>query len=251
LESEFGSRSDALKTDFESRQKQLAKELQGYGKQQLADQSQRATNLQSRISQGMIDSGMGNTSVAGSMSLAGARESNAERRRIQESIQNRLSGLNERTSGDTMGYRTGNESERLGLGQANVRDSYGNYVGDRAFGEDMYRNDRNFGQDVFRDQRDFGQGAFERDRSFGRSTFETDRAFKESQRLNDRLFGEGQRQDMRNFDYQKKWDSLNRQDRLMLERLSFMERREDLPPDLQQMISVLEANGAFGQGAVA
>lgn len=257
LESQFGQRSDQLTADYQKRQQQLAGELEGYGKQQLADQSQRATNLQSSISQNMIDSGFANSSVAGSMALAGGRESANERARIMESIQDRKNALNERTSADTMGYRRGNESERLGLGQSNVRDSYGNYVGDRAFGEDQYRDDRNFGYDAFRDQRDFGQGAFERDRAFGRGAYESDRAFNrenfssdrsfnEAKRLNDRMFGESQFQDRRNFDYQAQWDKMNRQDRLALERLAFMERREDLPPDLQQMIQVLEASGSFG-----
>lgn len=235
----FGERSDALQQSYEDRQKALQKQLEGYGRQQLADQSQRAQNLQSNIQQDMVSRGLTGSTVMPSMQLAGARESAAERARINENLQAMKTGLAERTSSDTLGYRRGNELDRMGLGQSDIRDSYANYVGDRGFAEEQFLNDRNFGRGAFESDRAFQEGQFQSDRGFGlqqqrlnRQDFESDRAYNMAVK----------QQDFDNF-----MQRLSREDRMLLEKLGFMERRNDMPPDINQMMAALQQYGQYGR----
>lgn len=247
----FDERRGRLVTDYDRAAQDLAKAyedryatgrrlLEGYGRQQVADAMQRGKNRDSEILQRMVGSGIGG-SVEAAMRMAGGKITDDEIRRIQEGLQRQQTDLYTGLTGDTMRFREGALADRTGLAERALAGTRGDFEADRSFGEGNYRWDVGTGFDIYRDARNFARGAYEDDRNFGRGVFESDRGYQENRRLSDRDYAERQQA----LAYQRYLDSLNRRDRLMLERAGFMERRNDTYPDMNVLLQLMQSQGQY------
>lgn len=231
-----------LQAGYDQRSKDLSGMLEGYGNQELKDARQSGQNMISGLQQDATSRGLSGTTVRGANTAMGWSNMQNDLGRINERLQGQKVGLAERTTGDALGFGERAFQGGVGLGQQNLRDSRGDFESDRSFGEGQFQSDRNFGRGTYEDDRNFNRGTYEDDRNFGNRNFESDRDFGYQQNLDNRNLSFRDR----NFDYQRYMDSLNRDDRLKLEQLGFMERRNDGYPDLGMLAQMMQGQGQYG-----
>jgi len=236
----YDQRSGGLTKAYEDRYKNIMGMAKGIGTQQVKDAQQQGRNMQSEVLGNMAARGLSGTTVLPSMGMAAQRNTNDNVNRIQDQNARLQTGLAQGLSGDTLGYRRGMESERMGYGAANLRDSRGDFESDRGFGEGQFQTDRAFGRNSYEDDRNFNRGVYMDDRNFSNRNFESDRDFQQRRGESDRDYA----MRVQAMQSQDQWRNTDRNDRLALERLDFMERRNDTYPNLDSMYSMF---GNLGQ----
>lgn len=241
LMARYDQGSGNLMNQYQERVGNLQDMMKGYGNQQRKDALQRGQNLGSSIQANFTNRGLSGTTLSGAGSVMAANATGNELGRINESLQDRMTGLAERTTGDALGYNERALGGAMNLGQANTRDSRGDMESDRAFGEGQFQSDRAFGRGSYEDDRNFNRGSYEDDRNFGNRNFESDRDFEQRKGESDREYSMRRQMMM---DDRNRYDT-NRGDRLALEKLGFMERRNDSYPNLDALYAMMQEGGMY------